>query len=271
MDLEKRKIIVNEIEKWRKSKLLPEHYCVFLLNLYTDSAANSTETESKVGFTTNVNWNIWIYIIIGGLAITFTVLYFNVMPLYLQILACITFFTFCCYFGYRNQNHYILFSYMGYGTGAIFILLAGIYLLQLHHADIPNHISLLLGFCSAVWLFIGLLTRMSLFHLCGWIGFLMLYAWLLYNFSTLMWYELQFSWLPISCLFIWIGWVVHHKYKSEGIVLLMIGSLLWFMPEIFTAVFETDPTLLQALLAFKLATAAIASLLLRRKWQQRTV
>ena len=36
MKAERRTIIVREIEHWRRSKLLPDHYCDFLLNLYAD-------------------------------------------------------------------------------------------------------------------------------------------------------------------------------------------------------------------------------------------
>ena len=38
MDAEKRKMIVREIDHWRRSKLLPEHYCDFLMNLYVDES-----------------------------------------------------------------------------------------------------------------------------------------------------------------------------------------------------------------------------------------
>lgn len=36
MEDQRKKIIVKEIEHWRKNHLLPEHYCIFLLNLYTE-------------------------------------------------------------------------------------------------------------------------------------------------------------------------------------------------------------------------------------------
>ncbi|WP_164553358.1 hypothetical protein [Brevibacillus marinus] len=36
MDEQRRKTIINEINNWRQSQLLPEHYCIFLLNLYTE-------------------------------------------------------------------------------------------------------------------------------------------------------------------------------------------------------------------------------------------
>jgi hypothetical protein len=35
LDDHRKKIIISEIENWRKNHLLPEHYCIFLLNLYT--------------------------------------------------------------------------------------------------------------------------------------------------------------------------------------------------------------------------------------------
>ncbi len=35
MDDQRKKVIISEIENWRKNHLLPEHYCIFLLKLYT--------------------------------------------------------------------------------------------------------------------------------------------------------------------------------------------------------------------------------------------
>lgn len=38
VDKKRREIIVNEIEYWEKNRLLPEHYCQYLLTLYTEGA-----------------------------------------------------------------------------------------------------------------------------------------------------------------------------------------------------------------------------------------
>ncbi|WP_048600308.1 hypothetical protein [Rubeoparvulum massiliense] len=42
MDDVKRKIIVTEIESWKRNQLLPAHYCDFLLNLYTEGEVSSS-------------------------------------------------------------------------------------------------------------------------------------------------------------------------------------------------------------------------------------
>lgn len=47
MDLQKRKIIVSEIEYWRKNQLLPEHYCIFLLNLYTEGTHQESSAAGR--------------------------------------------------------------------------------------------------------------------------------------------------------------------------------------------------------------------------------
>lgn len=49
MDDLKRKIIVSEIENWRKNNLLPEHYCIFLLNLYTEGEQAKPVSKSAGG------------------------------------------------------------------------------------------------------------------------------------------------------------------------------------------------------------------------------
>lgn len=53
MDDLRRRTIIAEIENWRKNNLLPEHYCIFLLNLYTEgerpaSSPSSARKEGKV-------------------------------------------------------------------------------------------------------------------------------------------------------------------------------------------------------------------------------
>ncbi|ARK29345.1 hypothetical protein [Halalkalibacter krulwichiae] len=36
MDKHRKEIIIREIQYWKKSKLLPDHYCDFLLTLYSE-------------------------------------------------------------------------------------------------------------------------------------------------------------------------------------------------------------------------------------------
>ncbi|WP_156323827.1 hypothetical protein [Bacillus sp. JCM 19034] len=47
MRKERKEIVIEEIKHWRKSKLLPEHYCDFLLTLYSEGNDRETKTLSK--------------------------------------------------------------------------------------------------------------------------------------------------------------------------------------------------------------------------------
>lgn len=82
MDEERRTIIINEIKYWKKNQLLPEHYCNFLLMLYTEGEEIPEEEQKKKQFS-NV-----IVLLIGFLALfsTFLIIYFTSFPLPLQII-----------------------------------------------------------------------------------------------------------------------------------------------------------------------------------------
>lgn len=82
---EKRKIILKEIEYWRKNKVLPEQYCDFLTALYTEGSENYLRPTSgglkkhfpKILFAVAVLLAIGSVILLGY--------YFNDFPLQLQM------------------------------------------------------------------------------------------------------------------------------------------------------------------------------------------
>lgn len=45
MNPQRKRIIISEIKYWKQNKLLPEHYCDFLITLY---AQGEDEKEAKV-------------------------------------------------------------------------------------------------------------------------------------------------------------------------------------------------------------------------------
>lgn len=47
-DKEKKKIIISEISFWKSNHLLPEHYCDFLTQLYTEGRSLSEESEQNL-------------------------------------------------------------------------------------------------------------------------------------------------------------------------------------------------------------------------------
>lgn len=44
MNPQRKRIIISEIQYWKKNRLLPEHYCDFLITLYAQGEAEGTES-----------------------------------------------------------------------------------------------------------------------------------------------------------------------------------------------------------------------------------
>ena len=45
MNAQRKRIIISEIQYWKKNRLLPEHYCDFLITLYAQGETDETEIE----------------------------------------------------------------------------------------------------------------------------------------------------------------------------------------------------------------------------------
>lgn len=80
MNLEKREIIIKEIQYWRNNRLLPEQYCDFLTNLYDDEAAAKDRNPISLKNLQQGNIKIWLFGF-GIISLIFLIsLYFSVFP-----------------------------------------------------------------------------------------------------------------------------------------------------------------------------------------------
>lgn len=71
---QKTKIILQEIQHWKKNKLLPEHYCDFLITLYTEGSENSiSNSNRKKSIYIRYVFTLLLSIVVVG----FLVLYFS--------------------------------------------------------------------------------------------------------------------------------------------------------------------------------------------------
>lgn len=269
MDKEKRSIIVREIEQWRRSKLLPEHYCDFLLNLYLDNPGDRQGQVMGVSSNSikNSNWKIWFLSFAVIALITYVVIHFNSFSFPMQIMSAALFVTACYGAGMAMRRKMPAISYALAGLGSIALLGAGFYLLRLHGLDDPVLSFSYVAFCSFVWILIGVISRMGLFHFCGWIGLALVYAALLHTLTELDLLGAQLGWLPLCAVFGWLGWLLHRVSKSTGAVLLLVSFSLWWVPEAYSLYAGlADAALLQLLFLGKLAVAAAVLFGLRKKW-----
>lgn len=80
---EKKQMIINEIEHWKKSRLLPEVYCDFLLSLYTEGGE---KVAPKRRFPSSyLKHGIYIFIILILLVIATVLIYFTQLSPLIQM------------------------------------------------------------------------------------------------------------------------------------------------------------------------------------------
>ncbi|GAA4858184.1 hypothetical protein GCM10023310_41710 [Paenibacillus vulneris] len=273
---DKRKIIIREIEQWRKSKLLPEHYCDFLLNLYLEEGTNQASGKTSfLGITPNAiknsNWKIWV-LLFGFIAvISLTALNFTAFNLPMQIGVSLTFLFLCYATGSLQKDKEPLRAQILFGMASLFLLFIGVYLFRLYHIYESVLVVGYVVLCSLIWLLTGLLSRFLLFQLSGWVALVFCYGWLLhYQLDSINWVTLELSWVPLSLLFGWLGWLLHQKTKQTSTVFLMLSCIVWFMPELYGMLYaeQYGPQAVQLALVGKIFLEASVLFTFRKKWTE---
>ncbi|WP_139994392.1 hypothetical protein [Paenibacillus paridis] len=273
MNQDRRQIIVKEIDHWRRSKLLPDQYCDFLLNLYAEQDAIPTTKEQHhtvgkaIAAVQRATGMQWLLTFGTFTLISFVVLYFNEFHPLLQMavvsLAVVLFLRIGQRLRRRNEAAGLAIT----STGMLLLLGGGLYMLNLHEIDHWGWKTGLVAFCSLFWVVYGITARISMLHLCGWLAAILVYAWLLSQFMIdPKWYEVQLYWLPIACLFGWSSWFFNRWSKAVSAVLFVTCSLVWFMPELYSVMFVDEAIWLQLQLIIKIAVGGGLLFSMRKKW-----
>ena len=82
VDGHRKEIIIHEINYWKKNRMLPEHYCDFLLNLYTEGSSSAPRSVQKKMITDSKGLSL---ILLALLSLSIFLLYFTELSLILQI------------------------------------------------------------------------------------------------------------------------------------------------------------------------------------------
>jgi len=88
MDDHRKKIIVNEINYWKQNRMLPGHYCDFLLNLYTEGISEAVPAAKKSQFAVP---NILTVFLLGLLSLSVLLFYFTELSFIWQMTIIILF------------------------------------------------------------------------------------------------------------------------------------------------------------------------------------
>ncbi len=271
LDEEKRNLVVKEIEAWRRSKLLPEQYCDFLQNLYLDDLNERPlgfmgNAIKKIGQATGKQWFLAFGIFT---LICFVVLYFSAFPLALQIGLTGVVTAVFIGVGSKIRNEYPLRGQLSVGAGIAFLLGTGFGIVQLNGWMEGAGPLWLLGICAVAWIGSGILLRIAVLHWSGWMAVVALYALLLSRHAPdPSLFGVQLFWIPAALLFGWLSWFLHVRYKSAGGVLFATALILWFMPEVYSALYVIHPEWIQVEILVKIIVAGVGMFRLRKQWME---
>lgn len=178
--MERKKIIVDEIKYWKKSHLLPERYCNFLITLYT----GGMETGDVKSKQKKVNANQLALLIFTtiGLAIfglTFLVIYFTDFSTLMQMTSVLFLSAVMFALGKRVKKHDARFVHLYILMTVLMLFLATIHFVGFIFPDQPGAIMWAVIFTCMAWLVIGKKYNLKYLLFSGAIGLLVVIYFLL--------------------------------------------------------------------------------------------
>lgn len=180
--MERKKIIVDEIKYWKNSRLLPEHYCNFLLTLYTGGLDSDTEDVKSQQKKVNSNQLALLVFTTIGLAIfglTFLVIYFtNFSPL-MQMTIVLFFSAVMFALGKQVKKYDVRFVHLYILMNVLMLFLATIHIVGFIFPDQPGAIMWAVIFTCMAWLVVGKKYNLKYLIFSGAIGLLVVIYFLL--------------------------------------------------------------------------------------------
>ncbi|HEX7056954.1 MAG TPA: hypothetical protein VF260_07120 [Bacilli bacterium] len=267
MEPERRKVIVREIEYWRKNRLLPEQYCDFLHNLYAEHSSAGPKNRGFAAIVRESKGKTWL-IAAGIIAIiSFSFINFNAFPIVLQIvLAGIPVIGLSIRGSMLLRRHPVPANVL-IGLSSFVTLLAGEYIVRELDRNPPWDAALYIAACGLLWVALGIACGSVLWHVSGWMALNVYYACVVYAvFSPASVWEAELFWLPFVLLFGWVGHAAAGKNKSVGGVFSLSALIYLAMPEIYGFAVLGSSAAVQIMAAVKLAVVFFLLFISRKKW-----
>jgi len=169
MNETRKKIIVNEIIYWKKNHLLPEHYCDFLLALYTEGNQQQElkEEKNKLHF-----WkNHYLFILLIPFTLFF--IHFTELPINLQI----TFSIIVVLAGIVFTLYYLrkgILLQIPLIASALILLLSSVEFISRLYPENGKFLYFTLVLNCFLWLFTGWKLKLLSFIISGALGMILL-------------------------------------------------------------------------------------------------
>lgn len=281
MNEQKKKIIIGEIEYWRRTHLLPGKYCDFLLNLYTEgeSAGSRTESEkaqeqvaasgasSLPAFTVPTLRTSWVLSALPFVVLLYLAFHFTDFTLTMQM-TLIGFFTLLFYLMAFFARRQPLSSHLCLGIASLLLAVGGMHILKLLGYGSAIIVFFLAG-CCLVWFISGIVSKKRYVSFCGLLGLLGIYGWVtqMEMATWFSWWRLEAFWLPISIVLIALGLIWKRRQEQTSGMLFFAGVAALFGSEIVAMLMDSaDKNALLYLLYTKIFIALFLLLSLKNFW-----
>jgi hypothetical protein len=267
LDPIKRQTIISEIERWRSSKLLPEHYCDFLLNLYIDEqevpkskGRNSSTFSSSQTF----RKSFLIFSLISLILVCS--LYFTSFHPAMQIGLALSVIGILYSIGIVKRESQPTIAYIYIGIASMLLLFVGELILNINDWDSEPAVMGTIAFSGAMWILIGTFARIALLHFCGWAFMIMAYTMLIHWIhSEPKWYVLQLYAIPVFTALLMHGGYRLVNDRITGWLLIVTSSLFFLIPEIYGFFVNiSHPILITGIVCKILILAIIVWFILRK-------
>lgn len=183
MNKHRKKIILSEIEYWKRNNLLPAHYCDFLSTLYMGGEEDEKEVSNKsssILYKEKRNKLLVLSAVIGFSIVIaafiyfmndFSALLFGTVGVVLLLLYAST--------KSVKKSSYLPFVYI---ASAFLLLLTSLKLWSLYFLDQPFILIGLLILNCVMWLFTGLFLKLLYFTLSGSFGLIAIIFFIFFRF-----------------------------------------------------------------------------------------
>ncbi len=183
MNEQRKKVILSEIEYWKRNQLLPSHYCDFLSTLYTGGEEEEEETRKK---NTSIlakekrRKKSLIATLIGVSIVIAVVMYFmNDLSAILLGTAGIVLLLGYTMLKSAKKNNLLSISYV---ASAFLLLMMSLKLWSLYFDGQPMILVGLLILNCIMWLFAGRFLKLLYFTLSGSFGLIAIIFFIFYQF-----------------------------------------------------------------------------------------
>lgn len=178
---ERKKIIIKEIKYWKDHKLLPSHYCDFLLSLYSEGTiSHETDKKSKRSVLLLVVTSVISFAL---LLITFLVIYFTDFLFVLQMALLLIFSLLAFFFAWIALKKGISLYHFPIFIGALILFITSVEFTTYMFPENPIAIFVTVALTCFLWIGVGYRFNLKYLSISGGTGLILLsiflFFWLL--------------------------------------------------------------------------------------------